>query len=138
MNGSIEGARLGGREMRIRSTLKWLVAIAALSTGCDSRAPRAPEASIARTSAALPQTATSASCAARLVSGDSVGPIHIGMALDALRRACPIVRDTTVPAAYGPPERHVSALLGGDTAVVTMQIGRVAEILLTSGAFHTA
>lgn len=118
------------------SRLTPLFVIAALSAGCNERTPNDRAA---QTSAAPEQKpAASASCAARLVFGDSVGPIRLGMALDPLRRACPIVHDTTVPAAIGPAERQLSVLLGADTAVVTMHIGRVYEILLTSGAFQTA
>ena len=113
-----------------------LLAIAALSAGCDLRKPNDGDA---RTSAAPEgKTSASANCAAKRVFGDSVGPIRLGMALDALRRACSIVHDTTLPAASGPPERHLSVLLGADTAVVTMHIGRVGEILLASGKFQTA
>jgi len=82
--------------------------------------------------------AAGADCSDRLVFGDSVGPIRLGMAVDALRRACPIVRDSTVPSLHAPPERHLSVLLGADTAVVSVGIGRVHEILLASGTFHTA
>jgi hypothetical protein len=60
------------------------------------------------------------------------------MALDSLRRACPILHDTSVPSPYGPAERHVTVLLGADTAVVTVGIGRVYGILLASGAFTTS
>lgn len=120
----------------VLSRLFRLLAIAALIAGCDSRKPND---GAARTPAAPEERASAnASCAERLVSGDSVGPIRLGMALDALRRACSIVHDTTVPAAYGPPERHLSVLLGADTAMVTMHIGRVGEILLTRGTFQTA
>jgi hypothetical protein len=121
---------------RILSRLSPLLAIAALVAGCD---PRKPNDGPARTSAAPEEkNSGSAGCAGRLVFGDSVGPIHLGMALAALRRACSIVHDTTVPAANGPPERHLSVLLGADTAVVTMHIGRVGEILLAGGSFQTA
>ena len=136
--------------MRMLSSATLLLAIVVLSAGCDSRAPRSPNDSVARTSAAPEQrtapapavpareTAPSASCTDRLVTGEGVGPIRLGMALDPLRRACPIVRDTMMPTPYGPAERVLSVLLGADTAMVTMHIGRVYEILLTSGAFHTA
>jgi hypothetical protein len=125
--------------MRILTRVPPLLAIAAFAIGCDSRKPND---GAARTSAATEEKISpSARCGAGpLVSGDSVGPIHLGMALDALRRACAIVHDTTVAATYagGPPERHLSVLLGADTAVVTMGIGRVREILLASGKFQTA
>ena len=121
---------------RILSRLAPLLAIAGLVAGCD---PRKPNDRAARTSAApAEKTSASADCAGRLAFGDSVGPIRLGMSLDALRRACSIVHDTTVPAADGSPERHLSVLLGADTAVVTMHIGRVREILLASGSFQTA
>jgi hypothetical protein len=123
--------------MKILSSHTLLLAIVWLTAGCESRSPRTPNDHAAPTSGPE-RTAASAGCASRLVFGDSVGPIHLGMSLDALRRACPIVRDTTVPTAYGPAERRLSVLLGADTAVVTIHIGRVGEILLTSGAFHTA
>ncbi|HZI42176.1 MAG TPA: hypothetical protein VFD67_10750 [Gemmatimonadaceae bacterium] len=124
--------------MIILFSLTSLLAVVGLGAGCDSRSPRQPNDDAARTAAAPQQkTAPSAGCGGRLVFGDSVGPIRLGMSLDALRRACPIVHDTTVPTAYGPAERRLSVLLGPDTAVVTIHIGRVGEILLASGAFHT-
>lgn len=110
----------------------------ALSAGCDSRARRAPNDTVARTSVAPTSTAATASCAGQVVFGDRVGPIHLGMSLDALQRVCAIVRDTTVPVVSGPAERRVSVLLGSDTAVVALRISRVQEILLTSGSFRTA
>lgn len=122
--------------MRVLSRLTQVLAIVAISAGCDPRAPN--DHAVRRAASPEEKMAAHANCAERLVFGDSVGPIRLGMALDALRRACPIVRDTTVRSAYGPAERHLSVLLGADTAVVTVGIGRVHEILLASGRFHTA
>jgi len=105
------------------SRLTPLLVIVALSTGCD---PRMPNDRAARTAASPDEKlAASAGCAERLVFGNGVGPVRLGMSLDALRRACPIVRDTTVPSDHGPAERRLSVLLGADTAVVTFGIGRV-------------
>lgn len=117
------------------SRLTQLLAIVALCASCDARKPNDRAA---QTRTPEHKTATSADCAERLVFGDNVGPIHLGMAVDALRRACPIVPDTTVRPLPGSAERHLSVLLGADTAVVSVGIGRVHEILLASGTFHTA
>src|SRR5690349_19912428 len=111
--------------MRILFSLTSLLAVVGLGAGCDSRSPQ-PNDDAARTAAAPQQkTAPSAGCGGRLVFGDSVGPIRLGMSLDELRRPCPIGRETAVPTAYGQAERRLSVLLGPDTAVVTIHISCV-------------
>lgn len=98
----------------------------------------------ARGTASTAQTATTAGmtprvwCCTRLITGDGVGRIRIGLALDSVRRAYPVIRDTTVrPDVKQPPVRQVSVLMGSDTAVVWVQAGRVREVMLASRSFAT-
>lgn len=60
------------------------------------------------------------------------------MSLDSVRRVCPLVRDTTVQLdAKQHPVRQVSVLMGRDTALLSVQGGRVSEIFLASRSFAT-
>lgn len=115
-----------------------LLVIAALGAGCDSRPPRTPNDTVARAAAAPTRPAANSRCTGQVVCADGVGPIRLGMSLDSLQRVSTIVHDTTVPNPHGPAERHLSVLLGGDTALITVGGGRVGEILLTGGTFRTA
>jgi hypothetical protein len=117
-----------------------LFAILALGAGCGSREKEhAPPQAVASLTRPATNATPSAGCAARLVTGDGVGPIRIDLSLDSVRRTCPVVRDTTVrPNIKDPPERLVSVLLGADTAVVSVQGGRVTGVLLAGRGFATA
>lgn len=123
------------------SRLAPLIAALALGAGCTSRdAPPRPPAAVApgRTAASVPG-APSADCAGRTVTGDSVGHVRIGMALDVLRRMCPVVHDTTAQLGGNlPNERRVSFLIGPDTAVALVRFGRIWEVTLTGTGFRTA
>lgn len=113
----------------------------AVLLACARDAPARPP----RGSAVAPEhgltsvsTPSSADCAAGTLTGDSVGHVRIGMALDVLRRMCRVVRDTTVQrGSTSPSERRVSFLIGVDTAVAVVSAGRIWDVSLTGPAFRT-
>jgi hypothetical protein len=52
---------------------------------------------------------------------------------------CPVVHDTTMqPNLKLPAERRVSFLMGADTVVASVSVGRVRQVVLAGGAFGTA
>jgi hypothetical protein len=119
-----------------------VVTALALSADCSRDAARrqSPEGDVAPVQGVtnVPM-APGADCAARTVSGDSVGHVRIGMALDVLRRMCPVLRDTIVqPVGNLPKERRVSFLIGADTAEALVNHGRIWEVSLAGAAFRTA
>lgn len=89
--------------------------------------------------AAVPRllTAQRARCADRVITGDRVGVVHIGMTLDSVRSRCAIVRDT-VELNEGEPERLVYALVAGDTLSLYVRGDSVSGILVRGPSFHTA
>ena len=111
----------------------------ALGAGCVSRekeraAPRAAASPTLAATNAMP----SADCTSRRVTGDGVGPIRMNASLAAIRRACPMVRDTTAPPNDNfSSVRLVSVSLGAGTAVVSLRRGRVVGVLLVGGRFTT-
>lgn len=106
-----------------------LLAALALGAACNSHeTERRATAAAGAPGRAVTGVATepSADCTARVVTGDSVGHVRIGMALDVLGRMCPVVHDTTMqPNLKLPAERRVSFLMGADTVVASVGVGRV-------------
>ena len=61
------------------------------------------------------------------------------MSLDSVRRVYPVIRDTTVRIDVKErPARQVSVLMGADTAVLSVESGRVLGVHLTSRSFATS
>ncbi|HET7187594.1 MAG TPA: hypothetical protein VFI52_05540 [Gemmatimonadaceae bacterium] len=114
-----------------------LLTIIALGAGCIS-GEREESASTAQRATTV-ATTSRVGCCTRLITGDGVGTIRIGVSLDSVRGAYPVIRDTTVQLDVKErPAREVSVLMGADTAVLSVQGGRVSEVLLTSRRFATS
>lgn len=77
-------------------------------------------------------------CAATQITGDSVGPLRIGLTVDAVRQRCRVVRDMTVEGAEGMPTRLIAVLLGRDTVDAEIVEDRVWRIPVTSPRLQTA
>lgn len=106
-----------------------------LVAGCVSR-EREREQPAATTTTTSPSRA---GCCTRFITGNGVDSIRIGRALDSLRRVYPVIRDTTMQVDVKErPVRRVSVLMGADTVVMSVQGGRVSEVMLTSRNFATS
>ena len=81
--------------------------------------------------------AQAARCADRIITGDRVGVIRIGMTLDSVRHRCAIVREA-VEMNEGEPERVIYALVAGDTLSLYLRSDSVSGILVRRSSFRTA
>ena len=113
-----------------------LLSVLTLGAGCTSRERETPVPT-AQPATTVARTSTVA-CCTRLITGNGVESIRIGMSLDSVRRVYSVTRDTTVQLdAKQRPVRQVSVLMGRDTAVLSVQGGRVSDVMLTSRSFAT-
>ena len=97
--------------------------------------------------ARLPKTDSSAApassdqgpgCPSSLMTGDSIGPLHIGDTSTTARRACPVVRDTMMTVEYfAGPTRVLSFRLGRDVVVAPLSGERLSLIEVSSSRFRT-
>jgi hypothetical protein len=78
------------------------------------------------------------SCGNKLIDGESVGELRIGMSIDSLGEYCHVKRDTVQPGPEGTTERRVTVAF--PPALVDAEIveGRVWRIDIKSPAFRTA
>lgn len=78
------------------------------------------------------------SCGAPMIDGDGLGAIRIGMDADSVKARCSIARDTVERRTEGQDERILVAAIGGDTASVEIDSGRVWRIDIRTPVLRTA
>ncbi len=107
---------------------RWFALVfgAALATSCL----RSPE----------PVTVLAPPCgASRVLSGNGVGALRIGMSLDSLRAACEVVHDTVIAlGAEGLPEHRITVRLDSVLLEANLDDGRVQRITVTDSTLRTA
>jgi hypothetical protein len=79
-----------------------------------------------------------AQAADRSVTRYGIGPVRIGMSLDALRSACPEARDTAWAGQEGLRETGQVVSLGGLPVVAQFESGAVSRILVDTAGVRTA
>lgn len=79
-----------------------------------------------------------AQAADRAVTRYGIGPVRIGMSLDALRSACPEARDTAWQGQEGLRETGQVVSLGGLPVVAQFDSGAVSRILVDTAGIRTA
>lgn len=73
-----------------------------------------------------------------MVTGDSIGLLHIGANDEAARHACRVVRDTTMRVEYSAgPARVLSLQIGSDVVLAQLERGRVSRIEVSSPRLRT-
>jgi len=77
-------------------------------------------------------------CGAPIIDGDGLGAIRIGMDADSVKAHCTVARDTVEVRSEGQAERILVVALGGDTASVEIDSGRVWRIGIRTPKLRTA
>jgi len=116
------------------------LALLLIAAGCRGKAPATvasePPRAIAPAAATAP-AARSCGLEEGLLRGDQVGSLRIGMAPEAVRSVCTVVRDTTeMP--EGQRSRVLVIATGGDTLRATVEAGKVYSIVVESPRFRIA
>ena len=104
------------------------------SPGADSSSSGVPVGE----SAAGNGTALAAGCTTQRITGDSIGPLRIGMPVDSVPLVCPVQRDTTVRGVEGQMSRVLNVLVGNDTVFAEIFRLSVPPSTLTKGEWTTA
>ena len=104
------------------------------SPGADSSSSGVPVGE----SAAGNGTALAAGCTTQRITGDSIGPLRIGMPVDSVPLVCPVQRDTTVRGVEGQMSRVLNVLVGNDTVFAEIADARVWRLLVRSQGLFTA
>lgn len=77
-------------------------------------------------------------CGAPVVDSDGLGAIRIGMDADSVKARCTVARDTVELRTEGQEERILVVAIGGDTASVEIDSGRVWRIDIRTPKLRTA
>ena len=108
-----------------------------LLTACTSRERSRRDVS-GDTSAALRSSQLGAPCTSAIITGDSLGRLHVGDSVTTARRACPLVRDTVmIDEESSGPTRVLSFRLGTDVVLTPLSGDRVSMIEVSSPRFRT-
>lgn len=83
-------------------------------------------------------TRTPPACPPTVVTGDSIGPLHIGAGVEAAHNACRVLRDTTMHVEYSDgPARVLSFQVGSDVVVAQVERERIGLIEVSSPRLRT-
>jgi hypothetical protein len=125
--------------------MKWMSFVALLLTvsACETRRqktiPDSQQASVGiTTSAGNASLPANRFCGDEILSDEGVGKIRIGESIEALRRDCTVVRDTTELGAEGMPARMASVVFPRDTVEAEIVDGKVWRVAIDSPHFSTA
>ena len=99
--------------------------------GCGTRKdPGLQNASVSR-------VAPCATASHPRITGQGVGPVQVGLALEEVKRVCNVVGDSIQLGSEGAPERTASLQFGVDTVALTVDSGRVARMTVMSPGLST-
>ncbi len=72
------------------------------------------------------------------ITGDGIGELRVGAAVESVARSCRVMRDTTVPGIEGTQERRIVVDLGRDTVSAVIDSNRVWRLHVRTPAFRTS
>ena len=101
-------------------------------TIADSTTSQTPGVVTADTS-----SAPARSCGAKTISADGVGEVRIGVAIDAVKARCDVVRDTVQPGPEGMTERRATVSFPPDVLDAEIVNEKVWRLDVRSPAFRT-
>ena len=73
-----------------------------------------------------------------MLTGDGIGELRVGVAVDRLARSCRIVQDTVVRGVEGIQERRIVVDLGRGSVMAVVDSSRIWRLHVQSPAFRTA
>ena len=108
-----------------------------VTAGDSTLPPAAADSAVVLATGAPPGNASDTSCGGTTLSGPGVGALRIGMSIDAVRRVCRVLSDTTRLATEGQRARFIGVGFGTETLEAEIVNDRVWRIDVRSARFKT-
>lgn len=133
------------REVQVKNYAAGLaLLIGAFGCGKKSEPPPSATATLGASSTPIEISATPApatrvlGCGEAIIRGDGIGKLRIGASVDSVRRACVVVRDTTMRGAEGMPARKMAIAVAADTVEAEIVANKIWRLAVLSPHLRTA